>query len=53
MCPLLIGINSIYVALRRHIHDVSFIVTAPLLTQMLLCMNKHGNVLLLLYLLAS
>ena len=29
-CPLLIDINSIYVALRRHVDNVSFIVTAPL-----------------------
>ena len=29
-CPLLIDINSIYVALRRHVDNVSFIVTAHL-----------------------
>ena len=28
--PYLIGINSIYVALLRYVHNVSFIVTAPL-----------------------
>ena len=27
-CPLLIGINSIYDALQRHVDNVSFIVTA-------------------------
>ena len=29
-CPLLIGINSIYVTLRLHVDNISFIVTAPL-----------------------